>query len=211
MGTSSCIAIIYRQRTWFRVVLIRDGGININPSLAVGDHILEFLRDGGKREALKSRMIQLIPREMDESKNDKWVEDNFGNHRGNILEPLLDMLQKGSRLEVPNVTETSHNDYYYEIDFDQNQLSINCHTNEVQIFDLNSLPSSQEISDRIQDTSRRVDIDWREIEKAIGFFDTACQRLYNASLEMRDARISCKKVSKRLYGVYNDLVEQNVL
>ena len=116
---------------------------DIEPSLAVGNHVLEFLRNEGKRKGLKWRTMYLRPREMNESDNDNWVEANFGKHRGNVLEPLLGMLRKGGILEVPDVNETSDIEYYYEIDSDEDQLSINHGTNDVQIFDLKSLPGSK--------------------------------------------------------------------
>ena len=188
-------------------MLIHDGGIYIDSLLGVGDHVLNFLRDEENRKELKWRTMQLNPHILNESKNNKWMKANFERHRGNVLEPLLDMLRKGGQLEVPHVKERSD----VEINFDGNQLPINYSTNGVQIFDLKTLPSSQEIYDRVMDTSRRVDINWWETEGARSSCDTARKSLDNAYQEMKDARSSCKKLSKSLHGVYNDLVEQDVL
>lgn len=232
MGTSSCITIKTVGGVVFRVVLIHDGCIRIDPPLGVGDHLLKFLRNEGNREELKWMTPLLIPRKFEEDENDEWMKANFEKYRGNVLEPLLDMLREGRPLEVPNVREGSHISYYYEIDFYRNQLSIKYYTNDVQTFDLSSLPSSQEIHDRVEDTSRRVDLDWSKLEEAgISSYRTrrvwenlykenekarvscneACRGLDDMFKQTKEALISCDEAFRELEDVHKDLVQQRIL
>ena len=76
------------------------------------------------------------------------MKENFGKYPRNVLEPLLRKLQRERTLKVPNVEERSGIAYYYNINFDGNQLSIASDPNEpkeVHTFDMGSLPGSNEI------------------------------------------------------------------
>ena len=60
MGTASCITIESEGEIVFRAVLNHDGDIRIAPK-AVGDYVLEFLRDQTKYHDLKLKAYLLKP------------------------------------------------------------------------------------------------------------------------------------------------------
>lgn len=85
----------------------------------------------------------------------------------------------GEELDVPKINGAPGIEYHYEIDFDQNKISVNYNTNPVRIFDSSSLPSSRENRESIMHTSRRVDVDWRKIEEARNLCYQACWEVDN--------------------------------
>lgn len=97
----------------------------------------------------------------------------------NVLEPLLEMLRMGEKLDVPKVNGAPDIEYHYETDFDQNKISVDYNTNPVRIFDISSLLSSRENKESIMDTSRLVDVDWRKLEEARNLCHQACGEVDN--------------------------------
>lgn len=135
---------------------------------------------------------------------------NVENHDCNVLEPLLDMLRKVEKLKVPNPDVwLDVDDHSYEIDFYRDQLVINYDFNGDHIFDLNSLPSSQEIQKAIA-TCRRVELDWGEIEEARSSFYMARRILNKACQEIEKFKSSHDKALRSLDNVYKALERQDI-
>lgn len=192
MGGRSCIIITTDHGKVFRVAMDCNGGVNIRSPLGLGDHVLEFLRDEGKRKELKRLASRFELYEVAESENDEWVEDNLERDGSNVLEHLLRMLRNKEELKEKSIGPNPYvwldiDEYSYEIDFYRDQLWIDYFQTGYHIFGLNSLPSSQDIQMAIA-PSRLVGLDWGEIQKARSSFHMARRSLNKVSQEIEKSK-----------------------